>query len=141
MSLIFAPEIPVQLMSHVGMDEKKKPSYIFRSATIAETKQEESINATICQEGDPDQVVSMCTKSINNRLLRVDQNGKAKEEFLNFEETLTEGQVVELFTMMRMSSRIGHELKKKFKSLSSTGTEESAKDAAPKTAESSTPSQ
>ncbi len=134
MSLIFAPELRVELFSHIGLEEKKRPTYIFNQASITESSREDGEYEKI-PDMDYESVLDMCVESIHARLVRVEVNNKNRKGYSNLRDTLTHAQVIELFALMRLTGRLTYEDKKKSKSQSSIDMESSAPVATEKSVE------
>jgi hypothetical protein len=131
MGLIFANEVRIEIDSHQGLEESKRPVYIFRRASVSESL-DELHKRDFFFSGDYEEVFDMCVETIKRRLLRVEVDGKEKPEYMELLDTLADDQVYELFVAALLrSTKLSVLHKKKFKSLFSTPTEKSAEDAAP----------
>ena len=139
---ILASTYPVELESLKGVPKEQRPVYIFRRATNSEYLEDDKLYNSFEKFTTKAQIIQAVMARFELRLQAVKVNydhqaetGNDAPEFMDILGTLDYTQLAELFTVMHMSEVLGVTDKKKFKSLFTSDSAESAEDATQKPAE------
>lgn len=134
----FTNKYDLSITTHLDLEDKKRPVYEFRAATIKERREETETAKYLDRLADPKaaddvddpiEYIEAVLPHIEKRLLRVKVGKKAVKSLMNLEETLDYTSIVELFWSMRNNEEIGVLVKKKLALPSNSNTAESVKDA------------